>query len=588
MRIALLFALAVTLGLGLGLNSPSARAHANLVRSEPAENAALETPPSAVLLWFSEKPELRLTHIQVVDASGTRYDNDDLEAVEATNLRITLKTEMPDAVYTVIWKTVSTVDGHRTAGSFAFTVGEPGEGEAAAPATFESQSTAPGSLDAAVRWLGFAAMAVFIGAATFPALILRGSLRSAGGLRDRAERQIERVISWSLLVSLLAMIVATAGQLWVYTWNASGSVFSLDTAWTAVTDTRFGDVWLARSSLLAFVLIVLVLGRHTYARVFDHNRPLPWAWWGLLAMTLLIPATTSLNSHAAASADYAELWGSLDWLHLTAGGLWVGGLVQLTAVAPLAASGCDDRSRFLASIVPRFSALALPAVATIVATGVLQLRHQLGGITEVTESDYGYLLLAKVVLLLPLLALGAFNLAVVRRNFTAIARTSASSRTRISAWERRFRGAVGIEVAFLIAILVVTAVLTTNSPPSAAGEVNGSGGERANLSLNQKLKVDDLQIILEVDPGTVGSNDLSLFLSDLDGDFRPFREVILRFRYLVDDIGQTEAEAVEEHTTHFTLTTSQLSLPGEWEIAVIVRREATADARATFAVNVSE
>src|SRR5215475_3526850 len=45
-------------------------AHARLVRSSPAANAVLDTAPTALRLWFSERPEPRFTAIQLLDSTG--------------------------------------------------------------------------------------------------------------------------------------------------------------------------------------------------------------------------------------------------------------------------------------------------------------------------------------------------------------------------------------------------------------------------------------------------------------------------------------------------------------------------------------
>ena len=42
---------------------------------------------------------------------------------DPTNPGITLKPNLPNGTYTVTWRVFSAVDGHRTAGTFAFTVG---------------------------------------------------------------------------------------------------------------------------------------------------------------------------------------------------------------------------------------------------------------------------------------------------------------------------------------------------------------------------------------------------------------------------------------------------------------------------------
>src|SRR5579872_2915266 len=62
--------LGATLALGLALLAApaTALAHANLARSDPASNADLAAAPVRVQLWFTERPEVTLTTVQVYDA----------------------------------------------------------------------------------------------------------------------------------------------------------------------------------------------------------------------------------------------------------------------------------------------------------------------------------------------------------------------------------------------------------------------------------------------------------------------------------------------------------------------------------------
>src|SRR5260221_9537951 len=100
-------------------------AHANLVRSEPAANAVLDTPPTQLKLWFSEVPEPGFSPIQILDRNGTPIDGVGTvhaDPGDATVLVVSLPPLKP-GIYTVVWKALSAVDGHVTAGGFAFVVG---------------------------------------------------------------------------------------------------------------------------------------------------------------------------------------------------------------------------------------------------------------------------------------------------------------------------------------------------------------------------------------------------------------------------------------------------------------------------------
>jgi len=103
---------------------PSARAHALLVRSNPAANAALDVSPVQVEIFFSEPLEEKLSSIKVFDSNNLSVDVGDVrvDPTDPTRLTVSLHS-LNDGVYTVTWKAVSSVDGHQTVGTFPFAVG---------------------------------------------------------------------------------------------------------------------------------------------------------------------------------------------------------------------------------------------------------------------------------------------------------------------------------------------------------------------------------------------------------------------------------------------------------------------------------
>ena len=109
----------------------NASAHARLKRAVPAVGGVVSTNavPSELQIWFSERVEVSLCEIQVVNAAGVRVDNGGLrlDEVDPTELRLALKA-LPPGRYRVVWRVVS-MDTHKTNGTFPFRVrskGRPG------------------------------------------------------------------------------------------------------------------------------------------------------------------------------------------------------------------------------------------------------------------------------------------------------------------------------------------------------------------------------------------------------------------------------------------------------------------------------
>ncbi|MEV6320505.1 CopD family protein [Nocardia sp. NPDC051787] len=94
-----------------------------------------------------------------------------------------------------------------------------------------------------------------------------------------------------------------------------------------------------------------------------------------------------------------QLFGSvLAAVHALAAAAWFGLLIALALVV-------RTRGEW-AVVLPRYSAVALPLVATVAVTGLLNGLIRVGGIVPFVTTGYGRILLAKTVVLLGLLALG--------------------------------------------------------------------------------------------------------------------------------------------------------------------------------------
>jgi copper transport protein len=593
--VGIIVAIAVV-GVALGANRSDAHAHAQYIRSQPEQNAALAQGPVEVLIWLTESVEINYSEIQIVDASGTRWDNGDTHVhYDPTNPGVTVKPNLPNGTYTAVWRALSAVDGHRTAGTFAFTVGPVGPSQTPtiqAPVIADTGSSPPRWLTVTNRWLAFVGMAALIGAVVFPAIVLPAGLfavKPDERERDEIAKRAARVIRLTVVSALVVIAITTISSLWLQSWAATGDSSSLKAMRDVWTDTRFGEILTLRVSIIVGASLLSLLALPKLRESVERLQLIEPAWVALGICAVALPLTTSLNSHSAAEQTNTGIYVASDWVHLVAGSIWIGGLLQLVLLTPIVLSLTDQRSSFLGGMIPRFSLVALVSVAAVVATGVFQFWNFVGGISELFDSDWGYVLAIKVTLLLPLLLLAAFNLLVVRPRFVSAVfggiRT-ASSRLRV--WEKRFRWAVAGEVGLAAAILAAAALLTeTTIPAGDTAAVSEQQPSPTPSGLTQSAQADDLNISLDMYPGRAGPNEFGVFLNDTDGDEKPIQNVILRYKYLDRSLGENEDFAEPFHPpTHYIVNTSQISLAGNWEVEVIVRREGVFDARTTFTVQV--
>src|SRR4029453_5532195 len=101
-----------------------------------------------------------------------------------------------------------------------------------------------------------------------------------------------------------------------------------------------------------------------------------------------------------------------DLVHVAGMACWLGGLVVL-CVAVLPRRDVAE----LREVLPRYSALALGAIVALVVSGGYQAWRQVGSIDELKSTDYGRLLIAKLVAFAALIVAAAFSREIVNRRF---------------------------------------------------------------------------------------------------------------------------------------------------------------------------
>ena len=252
---------------------------------------------------------------------------------------------------------------------------------------------------------------------------------------------------------------------------------------SAVLDTRFGTVWLVQAGL-ALAAAVLLAQRPAL--------PLRVAALAPAALSLLTP---SLSGHASVSGRIAFV---ADVAHVAAAAVWVGGLAALVLalVWARAERWSSPSARCRAS--PRF---AVVAVSWLIASGTTSGYLQVRALRGLWETTYGQLLLVKLALVLPLLALGLYN------NRRAVPRLR--DRLASAAERTRFLRTAGVELALMVAIVGVTAVLVSEPPARAQVAPNGPYATTAPLG--------DLELNLVVDPAIAGRNQIHLYLTNRSG-----------------------------------------------------------------------
>jgi len=522
----------------------SAEAHAALERSEPTAGDVLSDPPQDVRIWFSEPLEPSYSGANLLDGTGAEISGTVAE-VSAENdheLVMALPPDLPDGVYTVVWRNLSAADGHTLQGYFGFRVGA-GVGSAFVP---RDAGAGNETLRAVSRGLALIGLAAMLALVPMLVVVLEPVVRHVPALAATLPGLLRRYWAFALAISLAGSAIALAVQAAAIDADASLP----NAVGGTLIDTRYGQLWLMRLALLVIYGIVVTI--------------LLWrgeSWKGptkfvLVGLTLALPLPYSLLSHAAAQNEGRAVAVALDALHLLAASIWVGGLFMLVLVLvpAMRALPAEDRGAVLREAIPRFSVIGVACWGVLVLSGLYAAWLQVGTIEALQGTDYGRTLVFKGVLLLPVLALAGFHFLLGWRGAPGeigrVARTFAA------------------EALVLIVLLLVVGRLIGLEP---AREVVASRTPNAiTTPITFAMDRDPREGTLTISPGVPGVNT---FVLEIVGEALPDgSEGVLRFEMPNHDMGQQELRLAGETGNRFVAIGSELALAGDWRIEAIVRK----------------
>ncbi|MGH2429205.1 MAG: copper resistance protein CopC, partial [Candidatus Limnocylindria bacterium] len=579
-RYALLAAAAWSAGL-LAMAPAPVSAHAELVSSDPVANATLPEAPDELILTFSEPIDPATATFEILDPQ--QQDAGMLGDVGLDASATTATLAMPalePGTYTVSYQVVSAVDGHATAGLFAFLVDPTGTEPPPATAPTSSSPAVDGGTILA-RWLALAGALIAFGALVFwlrsgartvtaltsdPSLaagpwllVALGSLLAFGGL--------------ALYLSLASRpIVEALGGGHGAHGGATGFVldFAAPFGWTPFAIAmRIGLV----ASLVAFVAAI---GRFfnldeasRRGRPFTATTDRALAFIGLACLALALLGM-SLAGHAASLGG--PLFAAFDWVHLVAVGAWIGALPAVIVLARRSRLAGAPRGPALASALRHHSGMALIAAPIVAITGLANSPLVLGASRQLVASEYGNLLLAKALLFSVALGIGAANHFVVRAR--------ARPRLQLLLGTELVVGALAVMTAAAMVTIQPAAnrqPVMTSSAIGAAHFYGEAGPASVHLAVNlpapggQRYQV----AVADAESGVPREDVQKVFLT-----FTPPPQ------------GQLAEERVELETLEapglYGVSGAYTPVIGEWSVEVAVRRAGAEDETTTFDVPVIE
>ncbi len=393
-----------------------AKAHGYVVRAIPADRSTLERPPTRLQYWFSEDLEPRFSEIKLRDQSGEVIASGAVDEKNHALLALRVPAGLSDGAYIVELRPAFASDGHVIAESRVFFVGEAVGGVAGSAADDRA-------IPLEVLWRAGLNLAnfLFFGASLLYSAVLLPAWGRAhhpqAPLPARVMRRLRGCLVAALALALLANLVGLLQQSMVFFNTDAAQVIQQNLWGVVLIGSRFGDIWLFRMALLIFCGVLLF--------VAEYYRPLmprlaAGIWAGMAWLGALFIGLTMVASHAAGSTVMPWLAIAVDWLHALVAAFWLGGALALTLVLTPALAALDEASRGQAmrAVLRRFSRMVAPLVALLIVSGIYNALNFFVTLADL-DSSYGRALVLKLLMIAPVLLLGAWQHVALRPQFLA-------------------------------------------------------------------------------------------------------------------------------------------------------------------------
>jgi copper transport protein len=489
-----------------------ASAHAILESSSPEASTLLASSPKEIRLDFDEQVEDTLGDVRIYDSEQREVSNSN--TVRSASDTSVVTAEVPtlkNGVYVVVWRVVS-ADGHPVIGAFPFEIGTKSTGTSAAlleEVLNRTETTSSlGNPMSALRLLGFLGLILLIGCVS---LLWRSPL-----LGNARVRKTLRYSSVSIAVSSLGLLLMqgpyTAGKSW-------GSL--LDSF-------LIGEVMQTRLGLALFIRVICAFAWGIIA--ITASASVSRRWRISVIATAIITITTYAASGHQSAGTLPGIFVPLDMIHLAAISTWVGALLALAVVS---------KGNSIENEAKRFSQMATWSMPVVVVTGVVQGLHLIGGISTITQSSFGKLLLLKTLLVGGVVVFGSKARATLQSG-------SFSSITKIIRWES----------TLVVLVLAVTSLMVAQSPntmpktPIAYSATKVQNGIVAELS---------------VVPAVVGTAEVHVILTPPGGSLTPAKSVTVQFDLPSRNIPAIPVSMTEIGPNHW-IGIVQFPFSGEWSM----------------------
>ncbi len=383
------------------------------------------------------------------------------------------------------------------------------------------------------RAIHFAATIVAAGAVYFRVFIAAPVFAAKGEVLAHFAENIRRQCYWQLWIGFVLAVLS--GVLWLLLLAGTlyeaplSELWSNGGLWTVATETRFGQVSLARLTL-AIVLAAMSVGWPALT-----PRAAGFVQAALATALLVAPAWTG---HAGATPGLAGAWPlAADALHLLAAGIWLGALPLL---AMLLAATCSAEIRntgeLVVAVVRRFSLFGMASVVALLATGIINSWYEVGAWGDLLDTAYGRLVLVKAALFAAMVAVATVNRFhhTPRLVTTGLVGRAAKRRLQRNCWIETVLGFAAVSVAGVLGAMAPA--IHTSHEHEHGIHTSHEHEHGADHAVYQEVPAgaafvhihsDEGMAEVTITPGRVGMSRATIYLWDENSDALDARDVTL-------------------------------------------------------------
>lgn len=551
-------------------------AHGYILRSIPEDRSVLDRPPTRLQYWFSEDLEADFSTLVLRDAQGNILAQGGVDTANATLMTLQIPPNLlGDGAYVVELRPAFSSDGHASLATQVFFVGNTSDDVASVALSDQAQW-----LEVLWKSLLLSGLFVAFGACLLYSDVLLPSWGNPkyeqGQLPMRVMERLNALMWMGLGLAIVGNLLALIQQTMVL-FNVSAEQALTGGLWQVVRiGSRFGDVWNIRMVFLVIALVIHIaslLYRDRYPRSVK-------AFWGANVWCLsLVIGAQAITSHAAGSLVMPWVGVAMHWLHSLATAFWVGGIVVLVWVLPIALQPYTGalRQQALLRVMNRMSRLLIGVLIVVVTSGIYNSTNWFFAPQDV-QSTYGTALGLKLLLVGLLVAMGALHHMALRPHLLTQIQTRLPASFLANA--QRFTNSLRLEAVVAILALISASLLSSTPLPQPAFLQTKIPPQ------TQTTRVNGYDVTLTITPGGVGLNTYDVVIQK---DNLPVDDVGVKLQFSNPQRDQRGKYEIAEHLGEGVYVTSgtDITALGEWWTSIDVIGTDDSLTRVAFAWQIS-